>query len=227
MTNCVKSEAEMLGNENSRLCKQCRRSQNSSIKPQTTSRPSLCASRFKPFRGRNYRHSVSPKCLAQLAALLWSLTAACCQGETVETVSDLRPFPPPQNVAKGRHILTLPADSTCGVPARNAYCVSSVNPSSVQECVQGFCEQTCGPGSRTLLPNYDNLLGVATSDGFSRCVEADTINIRPGSQTSQYSTSITASGADCFLSSALSPSAGANGTLTVTAWIWIGQDGPG
>lgn len=209
----------MLDNQNKKVCKQC--SQNSS-KSITLSRSSLCISRFKPFRAKNYCHPASRKCIVYFT-LLWSLTSTCCQGETA---SDLRPFPPPQNVAKGRPILTLPADSTCGVPSRNAYCVSSVSSSSVEQCVQGFCEQACGPSSRTALPNFNNLL-IATSAGFSQCVEADTINIRPGSDVSQYSTSITTSGAVCFLSSEVSPSAGANGSFTITAWIWIGQDVPG
>lgn len=214
-----KSDAEMLNNQNGKLCKQC--SQISS--KLAVSQSSLCISRFKSYRARNFCGPPSRWCLLVWCTLLWSLTAICCQGETV---SDLRPFPPPQNVAKGRPILTLPADSTCGVPARNAYCVSSVSSSSVEQCVQGFCEQACGVGSRTALPNSDNLL-IATSAGYSQCVEADTINVRPGSAVLDYATTITTSGAVCFLSSDLTPSAGANGSLTVTAWIWIGQDSPG
>ncbi|XP_076463865.1 usherin-like [Babylonia areolata] len=139
-----------------------------------------------------------------------------------QSAGDRRTFPPLHNVASGRPILTVPADSTCGIPTRNAYCQSDAQ---VEHCVQDFCFQSCAQ-NRTTLPTFVNLL-VATSSGYSVCVESDTINVRPGSDVGQYATAIVSSGVSCHLTPTQSPSAGVNGSFTVTSWIWIDQEKPG
>ena len=153
---------------------------------------------------------------------LWSVIHSSLS----QAVSDDRPFPLYHNVAKDRPVLTIPADSTCGIPYRNAFCVSSTSPSSVN-CVQNFCEQSCGQDSRPDLPDYDNMLIASRDAGFSGCVNSDTVDVRPGSGVAQFSTSISSAGEDCFLVSELSPSAGINGSFTIVSWIWIDQNGPG
>lgn len=157
-----------------------------------------------------------------LALFSSSLTNAQTTAPSPPPQTIPRTFPSLFNVAKDRPIQTVPADSTCGVPARNAYCISTTSPSSYQQCIQGFCEQTC-PG-RTALPNFANLL-IATSRGFSTCIEADTINVRPGSDVTRgdYATAFTTSGPLCFLSSDLTPTVGSDGAFTLTAWIWLDQ----
>ena len=130
---------------------------------------------------------------------------------------DFRPFPPLYNIAQNRPVSTSPADSTCGLPTRNAYCRSSVFNISVQQCVQDFCVQTCP--DRTTLPNFNDVL-ISTSDGFGQCVTTDTVNTRPTSLLGEFSMFFVKAGPTCFLTPSSDISLGTDGAFTMSFWLW-------
>ena len=127
-------------------------------------------------------------------------------------------FPGTFNIAKQRPLQTLPAQSTCGIPTRNAYCKSAIYSSSIRDCLQTLCVQDCP--QRTTSPSYVQLLD---GQGYGSCVQTDAINRRPGSPTTEYSTLFSV-GTQCYLTSKKTPNVGTNGAFAITFWIWQNED---
>ncbi|GFO50463.1 usherin-like [Plakobranchus ocellatus] len=140
--------------------------------------------------------------------------------------SSQRAFPPLFNAARAKPVLTNPSASTCGLGRTTAFCVSSVQVESINNCVQDFCVQTC-PG-RSQLPLATNLLE-ATSPGSGDCVVADIVNIRPGSGDGAFSWTLTRAGPTCFLQPRASPRLDSSGVVsfTLTVWIWLNSQETG
>lgn len=161
----------------------------------------------------------TPQCF-QRSVLCWLLTLVLIVLIfilPVNSQAEMRPFPPLFNAAKNRPVFTDPTDSTCGVPQRNAYCESNTFPSSVLQCTQEFCQQTC--------PTRENLptameLGKGPTPGFGKCVSSDMVNKRPGSPLGEFSTYFIKEGPNCFLTPSVTPSVGEEGAFTMTIWIW-------
>ena len=134
---------------------------------------------------------------------------------------NLRKFPGLFNAAKQRPLRTLPAQSTCGIPTRNAYCKSATYSSSIRDCLQDFCVQDCP--QRTTLPSYVEMLAAR---GYGSCVQTDSINRRPGSAMNKYS-ALFSVGTQCYLTPYNTPNLGTNGAFTITFWIWQEKDNLG
>ena len=130
----------------------------------------------------------------------------------------LRKFPGLFNAANQRPLQTLPVQSTCGIPTRNAYCKSSTYSSSIRDCLQNFCVQDCP--QRTTSPSYVQMLAAR---GYGSCVQTDAINRRPGSGRNEYS-ALFSVGAQCNLTPYNTPNLGSNGAFTITVWIWRNED---
>ncbi|XP_055879401.1 uncharacterized protein LOC106051941 [Biomphalaria glabrata] len=140
-----------------------------------------------------------------------------------ELVHTLRSFPPLFNAALERPITTNPTASTCGATLE-AYCLSSTSVESINKCLQGYCSNVC-PG-RTLLPSNASML---TGQTYGDCVDADSVNIRPGARQGTFSTVFSMTGSTCYIVSVFSPRLDESGTssFTVAGWVWLDSDQPG
>ena len=154
-----------------------------------------------------------------LSLSIWLICIAVAKCNHVDK-RNTRQLPTTYNLAAHRPISSIPADSTCGLPDRNDYCVRSTEKNSTEKCKRKFCQMGCRQGSRTRLSKSFNFLE-AISPGFSLCVERDTVNIRPGAVSPSFSIFITRPGLLCFLTPKISPLSGINISLSITSWIWI------
>ncbi|XP_013386515.1 usherin-like [Lingula anatina] len=128
-----------------------------------------------------------------------------------------RDFPKLFNAAQFKPISTTPSGSTCGIPSRSAYCKSSVYESSLSRCFQDLCEQDCP--RRTSLPSYSNLL---LASNFGDCVHRDTVNVRPGNSSEDFS-SVFNNGPRCYLTPLQTSELGTEDGVrmfTLAVWIW-------
>ena len=88
---------------------------------------------------------------------------------SVSYQQNIRIFPPLQNVAGKKPVISVPSQASCGYPTSTSYCLSSTSASSVQTCYQDYCIQSCP--FRNNLPDFINLLNV--SIGYGACVVKD------------------------------------------------------
>lgn len=162
------------------------------------------------------------ECFRFFQALLVLLLTSTPPGNNAQTS---RRFPPLYNAAFERPVLTNPTSSTCGGPAMEAYCMSSTSVESINRCLQGYCKNTC-PGRSALPEAFNMLLAIPGADG---CVEADTINVRPGSSPRNFSTVFKRQGPNCFLAPTASPRLDASGSVsfTLSVWVWLDSQLPG
>lgn len=151
-----------------------------------------------------------------MASLASAVTAAFLLCLTGLSSSQSSNFPPLFDIAQNRPVTTSPTQTTCGVQTMGAYCKSSTLDSSLKECSIGYCSQDCP--YRTITPGYMNLLDAG---GYSACVNADAINVRPGSAVTSYSVLFGSAGSQCFLIPTNVPSIGSNGSMTLTFWVWL------
>lgn len=147
--------------------------------------------------------------------LLWVAVASFCGAQQSPN------FPPIFDVSQDRPVTTYPAQTTCGVQTLGVFCRSSTLAASVTDCSIGYCSQDCP--FRSLTPSFVNLLDAS---GFSSCLTSDAVNIRPGSGGNSYSI-LFGVGSQCFLNPSSVPSAGANGSITLTFWMWLDANSVG
>lgn len=133
----------------------------------------------------------------------------------------VRDFPPLFDVGRFRRLTTQPAQATCGIPTRNAYCKSSTFAASIEECRQAYCVQECP--RRTSLPPHTNLLAAIN---YGPCVTTDGVNVHPGSSMTDFS-AVFQEGTACYIVPYSKPVLGANAAFTVTFWIWQNKDNQG
>ena len=161
-----------------------------------------------------------PSTCSILRILLFILIFLAKEGRS----QDLRDFPPLFNAAKDKPLVTFPAQSSCGVPQKNAYCKSATFVESVQSCFEvGRCDNECP--IRSTSPAYSAFLVAARN--YDACVTKDQINISPNAGSTEFSALFSSVGALCHLLTSTSPSLGANGAFTLTFWVWQkeGNDG--
>lgn len=150
--------------------------------------------------------------MAPLSVVVTAAFLLCLTGLSSPQSSN---FPPLFDIAQNRPVTTSPTQTTCGVQTMGAYCKSSTVATSLTDCPIGYCSQDCP--FRSLTPAYLSLLDAG---GYSACVNADAINVRPGSSATSYSI-LFGSGSQCFLIPTNVPSIGSNGSMTLTFWVWL------
>ncbi|KAK7487113.1 hypothetical protein BaRGS_00021608, partial [Batillaria attramentaria] len=171
-----------------------------------------------------------PACYAAEDRMGWRVDAAAGRLLSSQDLSDKTPHNLLNIMSRCRErpLKTLPADSTCGIPARNAYCVSSPSQTSVRECIQDFCE--AGLPWQRLLARRQKHADTGDERRIIAVCGQRPSKFRPGSQVSSgdYAYAITA-GPGCFFAvdPNVTPVVGDSGSFTVTAWVWIDFDGHG
>ena len=133
-------------------------------------------------------------------------------------------FPAIYNIANSQPVQTQPAQSSCGVPTRSAFCRSSEQRASVNICEQLFCMQECP--TRASLPEYLNVIGFTD---IPECSTKDYVNIRSSgaehhTDTQTYGVLFAGGTATCVISSLASSKIGPNGSFTLVFWVWLAED---
>lgn len=173
---------------------------------------------FKYSKMESQEHScVTIRCVSKQKPVVCKVTLFIIYlfSFTIKFSNSQKAFPSLTNIAQDQPVHTNPSDSTCGIPTRNAYCISSIYKASVDQCVQNFCVQSCP--NRTGLPLLVNLL-MGTSDG--ECIMSDLFNTKPQSNLVEYSMYFMKPGPDCFLTPFTTPEINEEGAFTFTMWIW-------
>ncbi|RXN00888.1 Usherin [Acipenser ruthenus] len=153
--------------------------------------------------------------LLQKGAVLLFYTIACYI--SANQVHPQGHFPRLENIGAYKNVTTVPTQSTCGSPERNAFCQSTVAMESLQSCTQQFCIQECAYRSAT--SSSADLL----SAGIGTCITEDKNDVHPGSLNSSTSF-IFRNQRDCFVKPSF-PNAGLGSSFTLTVWLKPEQRG--
>ncbi|KAH9519521.1 Usherin [Bulinus truncatus] len=70
---------------------------------------------------------------------------------------------------------------------------------------------------------------VKRRQSYGNCIEADTVNIRPGARSGSFATVFRASESNCYIASVYSPRLDESGStsFTISGWVWLDSDQPG
>ncbi|XP_054432559.1 LOW QUALITY PROTEIN: usherin [Pteronotus mesoamericanus] len=124
-------------------------------------------------------------------------------------------FPRLENVAAFKAVSVVPADATCGLPGRSAFCRSGAAAGGLEVCARRRCAQHCPHGSAP--PAYAALLPA----GRPGCVAPDTRDLRPGAPAHSASF-VFGSPANC---SSSPPAARLAASFTLAVWLKPEREG--
>ncbi|KAG9336283.1 hypothetical protein JZ751_002630, partial [Albula glossodonta] len=147
--------------------------------------------------------------LLQKGAVLLLYTVGCYISSN--PASPQGHFPRLENIAAYKTVTTVPAQSTCGIPGRNAFCQSTSVQEGLLTCTQQFCIQECPYQSSA--PLFVDLFSM----GLGTCVTEDRHDPRPGLRVFSSSL-IFRNQTDCFTSPPIQ-NLGPAGSFTLTVWL--------
>ncbi|XP_041108645.1 usherin [Polyodon spathula] len=147
--------------------------------------------------------------LLQKGAVLLFYTIACYI--SANQVHPQGHFPRLENIGAYKNVTTVPTQSTCGSPERNAFCQSTVAMESLQSCTQQFCIQECAYRSATA--SSADLF----SAGIGTCITEDKNDVHPGSLNNSTSF-IFRNQRDCFVEPSFH-NVGLGSSFTLTVWL--------
>ncbi|MBN3306045.1 USH2A protein, partial [Amia calva] len=142
-------------------------------------------------------------------AVLLVYTIACYI--STRLVSPQGHFPKLENIGAYKNVTTVPSQSSCGEPERNAFCQSTVARESLLTCTQQLCVQKCA--YRSSSPSYTDLF----SAGLGTCVTEDGHSRNPGARGRETSF-IFRNQRDCFTSPP-PQNLGPTGSFTLGVWL--------
>nr|XP_031294235.1 usherin [Camelus dromedarius]XP_031294237.1 usherin [Camelus dromedarius] len=124
-------------------------------------------------------------------------------------------FPRLENVGAFKKVSVVPAQATCGLPARSMFCQSPAAAESLRFCSQRVCVQDCP--YRSASPDPTALFAA----GLGSCITVDRRDLRPNSQ-SNSSSFIFGSHKKCFASP---PAPLLAASFTLAVWLKPEQEG--
>jgi len=136
-------------------------------------------------------------------------------------------FPAVIDVSRDQQVSSEPSSSVCGLPTVSTFCRSTTSSLSVSECHLASCTSQCP--SRTASPAYVDLLLSVTS---GTCVVRDHVNVSPHSTVNDFSVLFLLSVAlsdptTCYIRPPVNPTLGADGSFTLTFWVWLNTNANG